>query len=222
MEAGDKLGIFGGTFDPIHLGHLRTAEEMGERLCLARVYLVPSAAPPHKSRGPVSAFHHRVRMAQLAVDDAPSLAVMDLEGRRPGLSYSIETLKEFHRIFHPKPNLYFILGMDAFLELQTWKDYRDLFNYAHFVVISRAGTPDVSPLGHLKELGIEARPTARAGVLALPSGMSLRYMTPTRLDISATRIRRLVSLGRSIRFLVPESVRRYIGEKKLYRNLGDP
>lgn len=222
MEAGDRLGIFGGTFDPIHLGHLRTAEEIGERLRLARVYLIPSAAPPHKTRDPVSAFHHRLRMAQLAVEDASSLAVLDLEGRRPGFSYSIETLKDFHRIFHPAPDLYFILGMDAFLELQTWKEYRDLFNYAHFVVISRAGTPDVSPLGYLEELGIPARPTARPEVLALPSGTSLHFLTPTRLDISATRIRRLVSQGRSIRFLVPERVRLYISEKKLYRNHGDP
>ena len=135
-----KIGILGGTFDPIHIGHLRLAEEVGDDLALERVYLIPAASPPHKGGRVETPFRHRLAMVRLAAKGSPLLDVMDLEGHRKGLSYSIETLHEIHRMFPSEIDLFFLIGMDAFLEIKTWKDYRNLFDYAHFVVIRRPGT----------------------------------------------------------------------------------
>lgn len=213
-----RLGILGGTFDPIHLGHLRTAEEIGQELRLEKVYLIPSALPPHKTGDPVTPFHQRLAMAQLAVSDSPLLEVLDLEGRRTGFSYSIETLKEFHTLFSPDPELFFIIGVDAFLEIKSWKEYQNLFDYAHFVIIQRPGfqPEDLKPL--LLDFGSEVKETVEPNVITLPSGKTLILMVPTLMDISSTRVRGMVAEGKSIRFLVPESVRRFIMEKGLYRN----
>jgi nicotinate-nucleotide adenylyltransferase len=217
-----RLGILGGTFDPIHLGHLRAAEEIGEALNLEKVYLIPSASPPHKAGEPVTSFQHRWAMVHLAADASPRLDAMDLEGRRPGLSYSIETLREFHSLFGPAPDLFFILGVDAFLEIRTWKEYRDLFDYAHFVVIRRPGysMDSLGPL--LLDLGLEGHPGGRTDQYTAASGKQLLLMTTTLMDISATRIRQMVASGRSIRFLVPETVQAYIRQEELYRDHGIP
>jgi nicotinate-nucleotide adenylyltransferase len=213
-----KLGILGGTFDPIHLGHLRTAEEIGQELGLEKVYLIPSASPPHKTSEPVAPFHHRLTMAQLAVGDSSLLEVLDLEGKRPGFSYSIETLREFHHIFSPDPELYFILGIDAFLEIKTWKEYEKLFCYAHFVIIERAGFHPRDLEVFLLNIGLNVRKTKRPDVLDVTSGNTVILKTPTLMDISSTRIRKWVANGKSIRFLLPERVMNYIMEKGLYRD----
>jgi nicotinate-nucleotide adenylyltransferase len=213
-----RLGILGGTFDPIHLGHLRTAEEIGQELRLEKVYLIPSALPPHKTGDPVTPFHQRLAMARLAVSDSPLLEALDLEGRRTGFSYSIETLKEFHTLFSPDPELFFIIGVDAFLEIKSWKEYQNLFDYAHFVIIQRPGfqPEDLKPL--LLDLGSEVKETVEPNVITLPSGKTLIFMVPTLMDISSTRVRGMVMEDKSIRFLVPESVRQFIMEKGLYSN----
>ena len=213
-----RLGILGGTFDPIHLGHLRTAEEIGQKLGLEKVYLIPSASPPHKTREPIAPFHHRLAMAQRAVGDSSLLEVLDLEGKRPGLSYSIETLKEFHNIFSPDPELFFVLGVDAFLEINTWKDYLELFNYAHFVIIERARFQPHDLKAFLLSLGLKVKKTKLPGVFITQFRNTVALSAPTLIDISSTQIRALVAEGKSIRFLLPESVRKYIIEKGLYRN----
>jgi len=213
-----KMGILGGTFDPIHLGHLRTAVEIREKMKLKKVYLVPSASPPHKTEEPVTPFLHRLAMARLALGDSSFLEVLDLEGKRPGLSYSIETLKEIHETFGPELDLYFILGADAFQEIKTWKEYRHLFNYAHFVIIQRPGSqPDKIDL-LLAKSGLDIKKTKRSNVFRAPSGKTLTFMEPTRMDISSTDIRELVRNGKSIRFLVPDQVRNYIIAKGLYKS----
>jgi nicotinate-nucleotide adenylyltransferase len=213
-----KAGVFGGTFDPIHLGHLRTAEEIGQQLTLEKVYLIPSASPPHKTGDPVTSFEDRMSMVRLAVRGASRLEVLDLEGRRPGLSYSIETLRELHSAFaRPHTEFFFFLGMDAFLEINTWKEYKALFQYAHFVVIQRPGF-HLDDLGSvIADLGLGFKETANPDVYRAPSGKTLIRMKPTLMDISSTRLRQMVSHGQSIRFLVPESVHDYIIEKGLYR-----
>jgi nicotinate-nucleotide adenylyltransferase len=213
-----KLGILGGTFYPIHLGHLRTAEEIGQELGLEKVYLIPSASPPHKTSEPVAPFHHRLTMAQLAVGDSSLLEVLDLEGKRPGFSYSIETLREIHHIFSPNPELFFILGVDAFLEIKTWKEYKKLFHYAHFVIIERAGFGHHDLEGFLLSIGLNVRKTKQSGVLSVSSGNTVLLRAPTFMDISSTRLRKWVADGKSIRFLLPERVRNYIMEKGLYRD----
>jgi len=212
-----RLGIFGGTFDPIHLGHCRAAEEMGQEFNLDKVFLIPAASPPHKSKEPVSPFQDRLEMARLAVGRRGLLEVLDIEGNRTGFSYSIQTLKEIDNLFGGRAELFFILGVDAFLEIETWRDYSNLFHYAHFVVISRGdlGRKDLEPvLRHLEPLTpVNDDPDT----LKLNTGKTLFLRAATLMDISSTQIRRLVSSGKSIRFLVPELVMSYIEEKGLYR-----
>jgi nicotinate-nucleotide adenylyltransferase len=211
-----KLGILGGTFDPIHLGHLRSAEEIGQHLALEKVYLIPSALPPHKTKTPVTPFHHRLAMTRLGTDCSGLLETMDLEGNRPGFSYSIETLQELHEVLGPAPELFFILGMDAFLEINTWRDYKRLFDYAHFVILSRAGCRNQGLDALFSDLDIKGPTKGTGDHFEAPSGRDIFLLTPTRMEISSTNIRNMVKEDKSIHFLVPEAVRAYIIEKGLY------
>ncbi|MFO7984277.1 MAG: nicotinate-nucleotide adenylyltransferase [Desulfatiglandaceae bacterium] len=220
MEQSLRLGILGGTFDPIHLGHLRSAEEIGEKLDLTRVYLIPSASPPHKTGTPVSGFEHRLAMTRAAAGQSPLLEALDLEGKRPGLSYSIETLKEFRAVFGAEADLFFVVGTDAFVEIDTWKAYQDLFEYAHFVVIPRPGFQDQGLHPVFEDLGVKRAPNDAEDVYTAPSGKKIILMSTTLMDISSTGIRERVRANRSIRFLVPEAVRIRIQEKELYQDHG--
>ncbi|MDQ1334626.1 MAG: nicotinate-nucleotide adenylyltransferase [Thermodesulfobacteriota bacterium] len=213
-----RIGILGGTFDPIHLGHLRSAEEVCQELDLEKVYLIPSASPPHKTSEAVTPFSHRLAMTRLAANISPCLEAVDLEGRRPGHSYSIETLREFHVIFGPDAEIFFVLGMDAFLEIRTWKECEHLFDYAHFIIISRPGFERVSLREAVSDLGMGIeRETADPDLFTAPSGKTVRLVNTTLMDISSTRIRGMVRNNRSIRFLVPEDVAIYIAKNGLYR-----
>ncbi len=215
-----KLGFLGGTFDPIHLGHLRSAEEIAEHLGLDKVYLIPSAQPPHKTADPVSDFSRRMAMTRMAANNSPRLDVLDLEGRRPGLSYSIETLRELNSLFSSSAKIYFIVGTDAFFEIKTWKSYKDLFKYADFVLVERPGFPLTQVPFMLSDLGIGASPQTGQPAFILPTGRSITLLSVTHMDISSTRIRELRSMGRSIRFLVPEAVCDYILREGLYISHG--
>jgi nicotinate-nucleotide adenylyltransferase len=211
-----RLGILGGTFDPVHLGHLRTAEEIGQELNLEKVYLIPCASPPHKSRQPVTSYDHRLAMVRLATEDAPLLEASNLEGRRPGPSYSIETLREFYSIFKPNPELFFILGIEAFLEVKTWKRYQTLFDYAHFVIIHRAGYSEEKLEPLISDLGAEIKKDLKGDGFIMPSGKMLMFKDTTLMDISSTCVRKMIAEGMSIRFLVPGSVGDYITREGLY------
>jgi nicotinate-nucleotide adenylyltransferase len=222
-EAILKLGILGGTFDPIHVGHLITAEEIGRELRLEKVYLIPSASPPHKTGEPVTPFVHRLAMARIAATGSELLRVHDLEGKRPGFSYSIETLRSFHGNLEPGSDIFFILGIDAFMEIGTWKDYRRLFDYAHFVIAKRPGVEGekleafIASLGDLfdsKQKPIKNHEGLR---YTFQSGKKLLIMDVPQIDISSTKIRSLIREGKSIRFLVPDPVWHYIREEGLYR-----
>jgi nicotinate-nucleotide adenylyltransferase len=215
-KSGRRLGILGGTFDPIHYGHLRLAEEVGESLTLENIYLIPAALPPHKGQKRVSAFEHRLEMTRMASAESPLLKVLDLEARRKGFSYSIETLKILHAMYPPDLDLHFVLGMDAFLEIETWKDFRSLFDYAHFVVIQRPGFPSDILGSFLPTLGVNFEKKDPANRFVAPSGYEVIPMEATLMDISSTKIREKVAAGKSIRFLVPEAVRSYIGTNDLY------
>ncbi|MGQ9688227.1 MAG: nicotinate-nucleotide adenylyltransferase [Desulfobaccales bacterium] len=212
-----RLGLFGGTFNPIHYGHLRSGEEVAEALGLEQVWFIPAGLPPHKAPAEVTPFEVRLTMTRLAVGRHPSLKVSDLEGRRPGKSYSIETLRYLRQEFGPEGELYFILGLDSLLEIATWKDYRDLFTLSHFVVLDRPGY-DRERAGEVlsKEVhrDFRARPD---GSFEHPSGYRVLFLATTLMDIAASRIRNLVRQGRSIRYLLPEPVRRFILKNRLYR-----
>lgn len=212
-----KLGILGGTFNPIHLGHLRVAEEIGEDLGLKKVYIIPSGMPPHKPQDPIADFSHRLEMAILASKTSPIIKVWDIEGKRPGLSYSIETLRLFHSHFGSKLELFFIIGVDAFIEIKTWKKYQDLFRYASFVVINRPGYNKEKFFTFLDSLNVGFIWNPGRKCFCHPSGNILLEKDTTLMDISASRIREMVAKKKSIRFLVPEAVREYIEKIGLYR-----
>lgn len=212
-----KLGILGGTFDPIHVGHLRLAEEVSGDLGLEKILLIPAAYPPHKEKAPVTSFSHRLAMTRLAASDSSIFEIEDLEGRRQGLSYSIETLKELRKRYQSNTEFYFILGIDAFLEIETWKDWSGLFDYAHFVVINRPGYQSEALDPFLASLNSGIKKIPGENKFVHPSGNILVFKEKTVIDISSTDIRDRVSKGQSIRLLVPEVVRTYIAEKGLYK-----
>ncbi len=217
-ERRPRLGLFGGTFNPIHFGHLRAAEEVCEALALHHLWFIPAAHPPHKAPQVLTPFEVRLEMIRLAVGNHPVMAVSDLEGRRPGMSYSIETLRLLREEVGPTWELYFILGLDAMLEIRTWKDYAQLFELCHFVVLDRPGY-DRSRLEEMLTRNVQPQFQTLEGGAGFQhlSGYKVLCQQTTLLDISATGIRRLVRQGRSIRYLLPEPVRGYIINQGLYR-----
>lgn len=192
------------------------AEEIAEDLALRKVYLIPSGIPPHKNSRPLADFSHRLRMARLASTLSPLLEVWDIEGKRPGFSYSIETLRLFHAHFGPKLRLFFIIGIDAFKEVTTWKEYRNLFQYTAFVVIGRPGYNTEKFSDFLASVDARFEWNAASRCYCHPSGNTLITRDTTLMDISATHIREKVAEKKSIRFLVPEIVREYIEKEGLY------
>ena len=210
-----SIGVFGGSFDPIHVAHLRTAEEIAEAFALERVLFIPSANPPHKQ--PVTDARVRFRMVELAIADNPRFVASTLELDREGPSYSVETLRGL-RESAPEAALTFIVGEDAFREMHTWHDAASLFGLADVVVVNRPPSPLDRSIDHLPVAAQNAfcyHPGA--GEYRHQSGTRLCFHTITGLDISATAIRRAIRDGRSIRYLVPPEVERFIAEHGLYR-----
>jgi len=212
-----RTGILGGTFNPIHLAHLRIAEEVRETCALDRIMFIPAAMPPHKDVAEDVPFARRLAMVQLAVADNRHFAVSALEGEREGKSYSVHTL-EILRRENPGDEFFFIIGMDSFRDITSWREYRRLFELAHIVVAARpgipdGGSPDLLPVAIRDDFCYDDA----AQKLRHRSGNSVIFLTETRLDISSTRIRRLVAEGRSIRYLVPAPVENYIARHGFYR-----
>lgn len=212
-----RIGIFGGTFDPIHLAHLRVAEELREVCALDRVLFLPAASPPHKDPAAAADFAQRQAMVEAAVADHPDFAVSDLESRRQGKNFSVDTLQILHRE-RPEDEFYFLIGMDSFRDLGDWHAYPRLFELAHIVVALRPGVGlerprDLLPVAIRDQFCYD--PDSKN--LRHRSGTSLIFLEETYLDISSTRIRRLLAAGRSIRYLVPPPVADYINRHGLYR-----
>jgi nicotinate-nucleotide adenylyltransferase len=200
------IALFGGTFDPIHHGHLIVGRAVAEVLDCARVVFIPAQNPPHKVGRGLTDAAHRLAMARLAVADEPRFDVSDIEIRRTGLSYTILTVEAFRREVGPEVPLAWIIGGDTLPELHTWYRVRELVDACRIVTAVRPGfeAPDLAPLR--RSLSAEQIERLRADVLTTP-----------RIDISATQIRRRVRESRSIRYLVPESVGGYIAASGLYR-----
>jgi len=208
------IGLFGGTFDPIHLGHLRCAQEVGETFHLSQVVFILAASPPHKLDRPIISTKDRWNMVKVAIADNPSFALSDVEIRREGASYSIETISYYHRTLTGGEKLFFIVGADAFLEIETWKDYPQLFTLCDFIVISR---PHFDPL-KAPVLQSEGFTNVKEENRFLhPSGHFVYLLSVTPIGISSTEIRRAASEGGSLTYLVPKEVENYITRKGLYR-----
>ena len=199
-----KVGILGGTFDPIHLGHLDAASAAARTLSLDRVLLLPSHTPPHRSAEPRASVFHRFAMAALAAA-ARGMLVSDLEVRRDGPSYTALTLEALHHDGFAPAQLFFITGSDAFAEVSTWYDYPRILQLANFVVVSRPGAPRPG----------ELLPPAQSSIIdpTRPAIVSVEADTP---DVSSTDIRRRVGAGESIDGLVPSEVAGHIRRHRLY------
>jgi nicotinate-nucleotide adenylyltransferase len=215
-----RIGLFGGTFNPIHLGHLRSAEEVREAFALDRIYFVPAAQPPHKGGSDLAPATHRLRMVELAVADNPSFSASAIELERPGTSYSIDTIRRFLALFQPT-SLLFIVGIDAFRELATWKDYATIPQLCDLLVTSRPGMPIPLP-AQLLPVALKTLfwydPTTN--VYRHTSGHSLILHEIAGLDIAASTIRGKVHEGKSVRYLVSPAVEAYISHHALYQSGG--
>ncbi len=220
-----KIGLFGGTFNPVHLGHLRAAVEVREGFELDEIYLIPAALPPHKASGELAASGDRLNMLNLALGTARGLKVSDVELKRSGPSYTIDTVAHFKRSLSPESRLFLIMGLDAFLEIDTWKSYRQLLAQIPFIVINRphadrqtAGDPWKLLDDYLAtELGAEYAFSASRSAYLGSDQQPIYVWEVTALDISSTRIRRAVREGRPIDYWVPTRVAEYIRTKGIYK-----
>lgn len=211
-----KVGILGGTFNPIHNAHLRIAEEVRDRFDLAEVMFVPAAAPPHKPLAGDLPFAHRYEMVRRAIAGNPFFSMSDIEEKRGGKSYTIDTLQAF-RQERPDDEFFFIIGSDSFLDFGLWRDYSSFFYYCNLVVVERPGAA-VAELDQVLPAAVAHEFTSFGAEkrLAHRSGYSIYYLEGIPLDISSTAIREMARLDRSLRYLVPDAVEHYIKEQRLY------
>ncbi|MET0984120.1 MAG: nicotinate-nucleotide adenylyltransferase [Steroidobacteraceae bacterium] len=207
------IGIFGGTFDPIHFGHLRTAFELMQALRLSEMRFMPAGDPPHRDQTIADA-ELRLAMVRAAVEGQPGFTVDDREVRREGPSYSVDTLGTL-RAEYPQRSLCLIVGMDAFLGLPKWRQWRELLELAHLVVAHRPGwrAPSMGPLGEL----LVDRGTGRINDLHEARAGCIYIHAVTQLEISSTELRKLIAAGRDPRYLVPDAVRAVIEQSGCYR-----
>lgn len=213
-EPASPVGVFGGTFDPVHFGHLRLAEELGEQLSMAQVRLIPARVPPHRADPSVSA-QDRLSMVRLAAAGNARFVVDDREIRREGPSFTVDTLTALRTELGPDRPLYLMLGADAFVALMTWSRWQQVFDLAHVVVATRPGYPLA-----LQELPEPLGTITRERFSKVPGGSAAGDVLTrdiAALDISASAIRHALTQGRSVRYLIPDSVLDYIREHRLYR-----
>jgi nicotinate-nucleotide adenylyltransferase len=216
-----KWGLFGGTFDPIHIGHLRCAEEMIDLFNLNRIIFVPASRPPHKINAAITPFYHREQMIRLAIEGNPVFSFSDVENRRGGTSYSVETVEYLLDKYRLENlDLYFILGQDAFHAIRTWKDWERLLTICNFAVMTRPGYSNQG-LGTILTEEFASRFTYDAEVKGYhgPTGRTIYFREVTFLDISSSNIRQRAKEGRSVNYLVTNEVRHYIAKNSLYRNI---
>lgn len=207
------VAVLGGMFDPVHFGHLRSAVELREDLDLDQVRLIPCARPPHRPASHATAEQRRA-MLELAIAGEPGLMVDDREMTRSMPSYSVDTLASLRQEMPAIP-LCLVVGMDAFLGLPTWHRWRELFDLAHVVVLERPGREE--RIGDALRGELEARRTARPEDLRRAVCGHMLLHRVTQLPISSTALRESLARGRSVRYLLPDVVNRYIQAHDLYR-----
>ena len=211
-----RVGILGGSFNPIHFGHLRSAEEVREALRLDLVYFVPAATPPHKSAEGLAPAEHRLQMVRLATKGNRYFMVSDVEIRRAGRSYTIDTVRHFLAAQRGRSTLFLMMGSDAFAELDTWKDCDELVRLSSLVVHTREAAGDTVPprisLAALKRFGY----IREDDHYVHPNGQTLSFVPTTIFPVSATLIREKLQSRRSVRYLMPGDVIDYIQRLGLY------
>ena len=211
-----RIGLLGGSFNPIHNAHLRIAAEAQDACRLDRIIFIPAADPPHKALAGGVSFEHRSKMVSMAIAGWPDYKMSNIEEERGGKSYSIDTIRLFREQF-PDDDLFFIIGADSFLEIGTWHRYDEIFLLCNLVVVERPGCSVAKPL--------EALPSAvrgmfffnnETGYLTHGSGSSVFFITGSPLEFSSTEIRRLAAAGVDIRNYVPPDVAAYISQQRIY------
>jgi nicotinate-nucleotide adenylyltransferase len=218
-----KVGVFGGTFNPIHYGHLRAAEEVRERLGFDKILFIPSGKPPLKTKE-IALAAHRFEMARQAILDNPFFEISDIEIKRTGKSYTVNTVEELKKA-RPSLEFYLILGIDAFLDIPNWRHPERLIALANFVIISRPGSlfADLRLSPYLQKINRQALKRIDdaeedACLLALESQREAVLLRITPMEISATDIRNALKDGKSIKYLLPAEVQSYIIKNKLYKS----
>lgn len=203
--AGRRIGVLGGTFNPVHLGHLVMAQDALEAFSLDQVLWVPSCIPPHKREGEVAPPEQRLAMLERALGDHPAFQVSDIEIRRAGVSFTVDTLRQL-QVERPGHEWFFIIGADTLLELHTWKEIGTLLTLCRFITVARPGA---------------ALDRGAPDALRLPRAAAQRLLddvvTGHLIGFSATEVRQRVRAGRSIRYLVPAPVAAYIADRRLYQ-----
>ncbi len=208
-----RIGLFGGTFDPIHIGHLQLADRAFVKCTLERVIFIPAASPPHKQERVITDFRHRVRMVQMALKDRENYEVTTLEGRLGTPNYTIDTLQSLKSELPKGAELFFLTGVDAFREIETWKNYSDLLSTIHFIVLQRAGYDSdsldcfVRRLGYISDNSFWKHPQ---------SGKKIYYLDDKVIDISSSDVRHKIKRGLSMKGFLHHEVQQYIKEKNLY------
>lgn len=219
MGAKIKVGLFGGSFNPLHIGHLRAADEVMEILGLDKVIFIPSSIHPIKNKKNIADAGYRLKMLEMATRDTEEFEVSDVEMKRPGPSYTIDTLKHYKKN-NKNYRLYFVMGTENLAKIDTWQDYKELFNFANFAVIHRPGfnfenIRDIIPGSLAKEFRYSGNKDGKT-VYKHTSGNELIFFKIRGIRISSTTLRKSVKNGKSIKYFVPESVNKYILKNKLY------
>jgi nicotinate-nucleotide adenylyltransferase len=222
MTAHSRVGLLGGTFDPIHLGHLETASAAQRALLLDCVYVLPSNVPPHRTQQPAASSHHRFAMTALAVNGINRLRASDIELSTPGPSYTAETLTRFSgATAFAASQLFFITGADAFAEIETWYRYPDVLELANFIVVSRPGCAVETLRKRLPTLAgrmieVDEKKPAAGNEPPAANSHSIFLVNATTPDVSSSDIRQRLMARRSITGLVPATVERHIQQHGLY------
>lgn len=200
-----RIGVFGGTFDPVHQGHLILAEQARELGPLDQVWFVPAPRPPHKDADSVTRFEQRVEMLQLAIAGQPAFRVDEIEKDRAGPSFSVDTLATFHKL-HPEHEYFLLVGSDTVVDISHWREPRRLLAMAGLLAMGRPHNPmpDLSTLRQELQLGSDET-------------LNLKVLDAPLIDISSRDLRRRAAAGRSLRYFLPRAVEVYIQEKRLYR-----
>ena len=216
-KAQNKIGLFGGTFDPIHFGHLRAAEEIREILKLDKVYFIPSGVPPHKTESRITDAQKRLQMIRNAIEGNSFFDVSEFELRRDTPSYTIHTLEHFIETENDV-ELYFILGNEQFNNIETWKDYLTLFELSNFAVITRPGFSELDSCKVPLALKEEFRyyNSIENVISYTNNAKEIVFIEIKGIEISSTDIRSFVESNKSIKYLVPDKVRNFIVSEKLY------
>ncbi len=224
----EHIGLFGGTFNPIHIGHFRAIQEVQNRFALDKFYIIPAALPPHKEPGDVVDAKYRLEMIRIAVSEYPellnSVIISDVEIKRSGPSYTIDTVNNFKSILPDYSGLYLILGVDAFLEIDTWKSFSDLFYLTAFIVMTRPGGLDTEGAfkwkvleDYIKEkISGAYKFSISQSCFVHDEKQKIFFVDIDSLDISSTKIRDLIKKNMPINSLVPKKVEDFIIRKGLY------